>query len=54
LPATLYVLRPTSAARITVVIVIVYCAIAVLMQRKLGRLVQGGDSVQPLLGRSEW
>jgi hypothetical protein len=54
LPASLYVLKPTSPARITVVIVIAYCAIAVVMHRKLGPLVQGGDSVQPLLRRPEW
>jgi hypothetical protein len=54
LPVSLYVLRPTSAAPITVVLLIVYCAVAVVMHRKLGRLVQGGDSVQPLLRRPEW
>ena len=54
LPVSLYVLRPTSPARITVVLVIAYCAIAIVMHRKLGRLVRGGDSMQPLLLRSEW
>jgi hypothetical protein len=54
LPASLYVLRPASPARITVLLVIAYCAIAVLMHCKLGRLVRGGDSVQPLLRRPEW
>jgi hypothetical protein len=54
LPASLYVLRPTSTAPITVVLVIAYCAVAVVMHCKLGRLVQGGDSVQPLLRRPEW
>ena len=54
LPAALYVLQPMSPARITLVLVIAYCAIAVVMSRKLARLVQGGDSVQPLLRRPEW
>ena len=54
LPASLYVLRPTSPARITLVLVIAYCAIAVVMHRKLGRQVQGGDSLQRLLRRPEW
>jgi hypothetical protein len=54
LPASLYVLRPTSTAPITVVLVIAYCAIAVAMHRKLGRLVRCGDSVQPLLRWPEW
>jgi len=31
------------------ILVIAYCAIAVVMHRKLGRLVRGGDSVEPLL-----
>jgi hypothetical protein len=53
LPASLYVLGSESAARITVGLVAAYCAVAVLMHRKLGRLVQGGDSVQPLLRRAE-
>jgi hypothetical protein len=54
LPALLYVLRPMSTAHITVVLVIAYCAIAVVIHLRLGRLVQGGDSVQPLLRRPEW
>ena len=54
LPASLYALRPTSAAPITMVLVIVYCAVAVVMHRKLARLVRGGDSVQPLLRGPEW
>ena len=54
LPVSLYVLRPTSPARITVVLVIAYCAIAIVMHGKLGRLVRGGDSMQRLLRRSEW
>ena len=54
LPASSYVLSPTSPARITVVLVIAYCAVTVVMHRQLGRLVQGGDSVQPLLRRPEW
>jgi hypothetical protein len=54
LPASLYVLMPTSAAIITVVLVLVYCAVAVVMHRKLARLVKGGDSVHPLLRRPEW
>lgn len=54
LPASLYVLRSKDAALITVVLVLAYCAVAVVMHRKLGRLVQGGDSVQPLLRRPEW
>ena len=53
LPASLYVLRPTSTARITVVLVIAYCVVTVVMHRKLGHLVEGGDSVQPLLRRPE-
>jgi hypothetical protein len=54
LPGSLYVLRPTSAALITVILVLAYCAVAVVMHRKLAHLVQGGDSVQPLLRRPEW
>jgi hypothetical protein len=54
LPVSLYVLRPTSPGRITVVLVIAYCAIAIVMHGKLGRLVRGGDSMQRLLRRSEW
>jgi hypothetical protein len=53
LPASLYILRPASPARITVILVSVYCAIAFVMHRKLRRLVQGGDSVQRLSRRSE-
>ena len=53
-PLSLYVLGPTSPARITVVLVIAYCAIAIVMHRKLGRLVRGGDSMLPLMRRSEW
>jgi hypothetical protein len=34
--------------------VIAYWAIAAVMHHKLLRLVQGGDSVQPLLRRPEW
>jgi hypothetical protein len=49
LPASLYVLRPMSPADITLVLVIAYCAIAVVMGLKLDRLVRGGDSVQRLL-----
>jgi hypothetical protein len=54
LPVPLYILRPMSPARITVVLVIAYCAIAIVMHRKLGRLVRGGDSMLPLFRRSEW
>jgi len=54
LPASLYVVRPTSPARITMVLVIAYCAIAVVMHRKLGRQAQGGDSLQRLMRRPEW
>jgi hypothetical protein len=54
LPASLYVLAPMSPARITLVLVIAYCAIAVVMHRILGRQIQGGDSVQQLLRRPEW
>lgn len=54
LPLSLYVLGPTSPARITVVLVIAYCAIAIVMHRKLGRLVRGGDSMLQLFRRSEW
>jgi hypothetical protein len=54
LPASLYVLQPTSPARITLVLMIAYCAIAVVMHRILRRQVQGGDSVQRLLRRPEW
>jgi hypothetical protein len=53
LPALLYVLRPTSPARITFILVIAYCAIAIVMHLKLARLVQGGDSVQWLMRRQE-
>jgi hypothetical protein len=54
LPASLYVLRSTGTAQITAVLVIAYCVVAAVMHRKLGRLVQGGDSVQALLRRPEW
>jgi len=54
LPASLYVLAPISPARITLVLVIAYCAIAFVMHRKLRRQIQGGDSVQQLLRRVEW
>jgi hypothetical protein len=54
LPASLYVLRPASTADITLLLLIAYCAIAVVMHRKLRRLIQGGDSVQPLLRGPEW
>jgi hypothetical protein len=54
LPAALYIVEPTSAALITVAFVLAYCAVAVVMHRKLSRLVRGGDSVQPLLRRPEW
>lgn len=54
LPASLYVLWPTSAARTTAVLVIAYCAIAVVMRLKLGRLVQGGHSVERLLRPRDW
>jgi hypothetical protein len=54
LPASLYVLSPTNAADITLGLVLAYCAVAVVMHRKLSRLIQGGDSVQPLLRRPEW
>jgi hypothetical protein len=54
LPASFYVLRPMSTVGVTVFLVIVYCAVAIVMHHKLGRLVQGGDSVQPLLRRPEW
>jgi len=53
-PASLYVLRPASTAHLTAVLVIAYCGVAVVMHRNLGRLVRGGDSVQPLLRRPEW
>ena len=53
LPASLYVLWPTSPGRVTQILVIAYCAIAVVMHRKLGSLVRG-DSVQRLLRRPEW
>src|SRR6185436_13006670 len=46
LPLSLYVVAPMSPARITLVLVIAYCAIAVVMHRILGRQIQGGDSMQ--------
>jgi len=54
LPASLYILRPMSPVSITVVFEPTEFAIAILMHRKLGRLVQGGDTVQRLLRRAEW
>jgi hypothetical protein len=54
LPASLYVLQPMSPARITLVLILAYCTIAVVMHRILGCLVQGGDRVQLLLRRPEW
>ena len=45
LPASFHALRIASPARITVLLVLAYWAIAVVMHRKLGRLVQGGDTV---------
>ena len=53
LPATLYLLRPMRPARITFLLVTAYCAIVIVMHLKLGRLAQGGDSVQRLLRRPE-
>ena len=53
LPASLYVLWPTSGMRISLVLLVAYCSVAVLMGCKLSRLVQGGDSMQRLLGRRE-
>jgi len=54
LPLSLYILRPMSPAHITMILVIAYCAIALVMHYKLGRLVRSGDGMQPLLRRSEW
>lgn len=53
LPALLYALRPASPTYITVALVMAYCAIALVMHRKLGRLVRS-DGMLPLLRRSEW
>jgi hypothetical protein len=52
-PLSLYVLRPTSPARTTVVLVIAYCVIAIVMHRKLGRQVRDGDGLQRLWRRPE-
>ena len=54
LPAPLYFLWPASRTPITLGLVIAYCSVAVLMGRKLRRLVQGGDSLRRLQGRREW
>jgi hypothetical protein len=54
LPASLYVFEPTNTTYVTVALVIAFCAVAVVMHHQLSRLVQGGDSVQPLLRRREW
>jgi hypothetical protein len=53
LPASLYVLWPTSPGRVTLVLVIAYCAVAIVMHRKLTRLLRNGDSVQRLFRRTE-
>ena len=54
LPLSLYVLKPTSPARITVILVIAYCAIAIPMHLKLRRLLRSGDSMLLLFRRAEW
>ena len=54
LPASFYALRIANPVRITVLLVLAYCAIAIVMHLKLGRLVQGGDTVQRLYRRPEW
>jgi len=53
LPAIVYVVEPASPALITVVLIIVYLAIAALMHRMLSRLADGGDAVQRLGGRAD-
>jgi hypothetical protein len=53
LPASLYILRPASPARITIFLVIAYCAIAVVMHQILSRLIEDGESVQRLWRRPE-
>jgi hypothetical protein len=54
LPLSLYILKPMTPASITVILVIAYGAVALVMHHKLGRLVQGGDGMQPLLRQSDW
>ncbi len=52
LPASLYVIRPMSPGHITLLLVFAYCAIAVIMHRKLRRDIRG-ESVQRLMHRPE-
>lgn len=53
LPALLYALQPMNPTLITLALVMSYSAIALVMHRKLGRLVRS-DGMLPLLRRSEW
>ena len=53
LPASLYLFWPTEPILVTILLVSAYCAIAVLMARRLNRVTQGGDGLQRLLRRGE-
>jgi hypothetical protein len=46
LPAVPYLLWSNQPVRVTIALVFAYSAIAVLMRRKLTRVVQGGDGLQ--------
>jgi hypothetical protein len=53
LPASLYLFWLSKPMLITFLLVSAYCAIAVLMARRLNRVTQGGDGLQRLLRRGE-
>ena len=53
LPASLYLLWSREPMSVTFLLVSAYCAIAVLMARRLNRVTQGGDGLQRLLRRGE-
>jgi hypothetical protein len=53
LPASLYLFWPGNPVLLTLLLVSAYCAIAVLMARRLNHVIQGGDVLQRLLRRGE-
>jgi len=53
LPASLYLCWPSRPELVTVVLVLAYCAIALLMHRKLTRMLECADGLQWPLRRGE-
>ena len=53
LPGFLYLLWPAGQGLFTLTLTIIYCASAMLIARRLSRLVQGGDSLHRLLRSGE-